>query len=60
MGRSVAHSSLMYLNLCSEALRTDSGEQTERKKNGKGKERIWKEKREDEGAAYWGIGVYCE
>lgn len=25
-----------------------------------GKERIWKEKKEDEGAAYWGIGVYCE
>ena len=50
----------MYLNLCSEALRTDNGEETERKKNGKGKERIWKEKREDKGAAYWGIGVYCE
>ncbi len=59
-GKIRAHSSLMYLNLCSEALRTDNGEQTERKKNGKGKGRIWKEKREDERAAYWGIGVYCE
>lgn len=31
-----------------------------RKKDGKEKERIWREKREDEGAAYWGIRVYCE
>lgn len=57
----------MYLNLCSEALRTDSAEQTQWKENGDVSERIWKEKREDEGsaregggAACWGIGVYCE
>lgn len=34
-GKIRAHSSLMYLNLRSEAPRTDCGEQTERKKNGK-------------------------
>lgn len=31
-----------------------------REKNRKGKDRIWKEKREDEGAAYWGEGLHCE
>lgn len=59
-GKIRAHSSLMYLNLCSKALRNDNGEQTERQKNGKRKERVWKEREEDEGAAYWGIGVHCE
>lgn len=49
----------MYLKLCSKALRTVNEKQTE-EKNGKGKERIWKEKTEDEGAAYWGIGIYSE
>lgn len=54
------HSSLMYLNLCSEALRSGDGEQTEGKKNGKRKREYGSEKEKDEGAAYWGIGVYCE
>lgn len=49
----------MYLNLCLEAPSTDDEKQTE-EKNGKGIEGLWKEKREDEGAVYWGIGVYCE
>lgn len=57
-GKIPAHSSLMYLNLCSEAQRTDNGEQTERKKNGE-RENLEGEK-EGRGAAYWGIGVYCE
>lgn len=49
----------MYLNSCSKARRTNNEKQPE-EKNGKGKERIWKEKREDKRAAYWGMGVHCE
>lgn len=45
--------SLMYLQLCSEAT-------AENNRGGKDNERIWKEKRRDEGAAYWGEGVHCE
>lgn len=59
-GKIHAHSSLMYLYLRSEAPRTDNEEQTEQKKNEERKERIWKEKWEDQGAACWGMGVYCE
>lgn len=35
-GKIRAHSSLMYFNFCSEAPRTDNGEQTEGEKNGEG------------------------
>lgn len=36
-----------------------SGKHTEGKV-GKDNKRIWKEKRRDEGAAYWGERVHCE
>lgn len=49
----------IIFNVSAVVLRGHSGKHTE-EELWKENERIWKEKRRDEGAAYWGEGVHCE